>query len=284
MKKKMLAYLACAAAACMMTAQSSSAQDIPTGTSFCFQVEDQPLLSPWKFEDDLSGFYGRGYYRYHSSNRGKGLMEFTFNLTEAGTYHIQWHGRRDRGLGTCPDNAADDLCNDIFTELGGAWPKCKSMVKRGGWGKWFWEGRLAECGSHDTKDLKAKLAAGTHTLKIWGRSRGVALDAVSIWPDGKLLPESLCKDAAVIAANKAPVVQIPAARIYRTNDMLQFEFGDAARLTAGIYTMQGSKVAGIESNNGRGAVRIAGLPGGLYVVRLHSGEKSFRLLSACNNQ
>lgn len=152
------------------------------------EIESISPLGDWKLQTFKSGYSGSGYFYWDGPNKygappTNSTLIYTFTLTQAGTYRIDFRGRRDQE-GPCV-GAASDECNDVYSKVDDLeWEK--TMMK-GPWGNWHWQGAID---AHNVGVINADydLSAGTHTLQVTGRSEGVILDAIAIYLKGTSRP------------------------------------------------------------------------------------------------
>ena len=170
--------------------------------SHFIEAETATAVGTWKVQKEHKGFKGSGYFTYpgpKNKNPKQGL-KYEFNIEKEGTYWLQIRCRRDKDNG-CGAGAASDECNDFFTKVnGGKWEK--TMAKKatygdddgggGSWANWFWDGRISgrkkeHGGSGDQRAIH-ELKVGKNTLVIGGRSPGVKIDAIAIFPFSEKRP------------------------------------------------------------------------------------------------
>ncbi|MBD3347148.1 MAG: hypothetical protein GF401_19005 [Chitinivibrionales bacterium] len=172
----------------VLVAVLCTAHNAYSQTSHYIEVESIPAVAPWELSTDKSDFSGTGYFNWTETStitRDKqGILEYTFSLSSAGKYIIDFRGRRDHE-GVC-EGEAYDQCNDIWTKMDNdSWSK--TMVK-GSWDTWIWNNRWEP--QHGVIKHELQLSAGSHTLSIAGRSKGVKIDCFAIYLDGSSRPDA----------------------------------------------------------------------------------------------
>jgi len=156
------------------------------------EVESVNAVSPWELQTEKTGYSGAGYFFWTAGDNmggGTGVLTYEVNLAESGKYVFDLLCRRDQ-KGMC-EGEASDQCNDIFVDIGSGWSK--KMVKHttedlanqiwAHWDEWMWDPSW----DHGP-DMN--LSAGSHTIKIAGRSKGVKIDAFRMYIEGTTPPEA----------------------------------------------------------------------------------------------
>jgi len=154
-------------------------QTTPPPAQQTIEVETIAPAGLWSLETAKGGYSGTGYFFWTGgdsySTTGVGELVYDFNVPQGGSYKIEIRSRRD-SEGTCL-NAADDLCNDVFTKVdSGAWNK---TLLKGAWGQWIWNTRLEPSHGVFAEPIYS-LNAGGHQLRISARSRGMKIDVIRI--------------------------------------------------------------------------------------------------------
>ena len=145
------------------------------------EVEDIPTgKRGWSKQTSIAGFSGTGYYKWTQNNKyslsqaGKnGVLTFEVFVTNPGDYTVQ--------IRKYHDNVDNTVENDCWLEVDE-----HEIIKvfDGTVGEWdettleSWEGR--DLYLKKTNDPRYYLTAGFHTIRVSARSKGLAIDTVSI--------------------------------------------------------------------------------------------------------
>ncbi|MEM9193743.1 MAG: hypothetical protein AAGF12_31500 [Myxococcota bacterium] len=161
-----------------------------------FDIEEVAGMNPpdpWVFRDDAPcangdecGHLGDGYYQFTGAGmcsqlgreRDVGQMEVSFEVQEAGLYRFAWRNLRDH-TGGCGDDRNNDSYVSFPTSSGDEHFREPFKVFGGGSGSFNWTA------SYDIEEVGKnrvciELEAGTHTLRIAGRSNQHVIDRVAI--------------------------------------------------------------------------------------------------------
>lgn len=160
-----------------------------------FEVEAIDPVGDWTEETVVDGHFGDSYFQWidekvNAPDENDAVLRYCFAVETAGSYRMEFRGRRDREEGTFCETSASDGCNDVWIQVDGKgafhggeqqiWTK--KMIKPP-WGEWGWNDRWdPENGAPFAVEIE--LEAGAHVLGVSGRSHRVKLDAVRIWLDG----------------------------------------------------------------------------------------------------
>jgi hypothetical protein len=174
----------------------------PVSKRCWFEAEDiGSVAEDWEISSEISGFNGSGYLAYtegQSWSPGE-KMTYTIHIPEKDEYWIQLRGRRDKDSYKCGTDVENDKCNDLWSKVAdGSW--YKTMVKwdrfgdeyrNQGWARWIWDGKVIDRG--DERPIY-ELNAGEVSFSISGRSPGVKLDAIAVFPEGAERPGPDARD------------------------------------------------------------------------------------------
>ncbi|MBD3238975.1 MAG: hypothetical protein GF331_00210 [Chitinivibrionales bacterium] len=272
-------------------------------TSYYTEIESQSPKSPWRFEESLSGYNGTGYFYWtgssnYNNNNKSGVITYKFNLSESGTYIIDFRGRRN-STDECV-TPKGDLCNDIFVKINSG-PWSKHMIKRGRstWDTWVWDDQY-EKSPHNVTTHQVSLSAGQQTLQLNGRSREVNVDAFRVYKEGTTPPTSPTDNSGGGGTTNPTVMVAPASgtsismgstiTLQGTGDDLSWSYDANSDGMGEIQIGTGTNVSfevptGITgaqeitiklSGSGGSTQRTFGLtPGTTSVIRVHQSGVSF---------
>ena len=140
-----------------------------------FELESEPAVDGWQFQNSVTGHTGGGYFRWEGPNLfgnpgAQGVIEYKFNITNPGTYQMRFHNHRNGGI-------PFDQENDIWAKMdNGQWIKIFSSQQ----GTWNWQSNF-DFGEGNRPSASYQLGAGEHTLTISGRSTGFRVDRVALY-------------------------------------------------------------------------------------------------------
>ena len=153
------------------------------------QVESVPVVPMWTFDTSVPGYTGTGFYRWDGPDMfntpGGGTTVYTFDVTTPGTYNLSIHNYHD--------DPQPDQNNDCWIKMDSA-NSVKVFSNNGTStvGVWNWASDFNSTGAQANFFLNA----GTHVMKMSGRSNGFHIDRFHLWlptvndPLNLTLPES----------------------------------------------------------------------------------------------
>ena len=176
------------------------------GDILVVDIESEAAAGDWQFQTSTAGYTGTGYHYWngpnYSGSPGNGLMSYTINITNPGTYRFRWRSRI--GLGTkqsehndawlrLPD--ADDFygykagTNSTVYPKGSGKTPTPNGAGAGGWFKvymnslnaWVWDARTSDNDAHQIYAVFN--TAGLYTVEISGRSTGYILDRFMLYQE-----------------------------------------------------------------------------------------------------
>ncbi|GEM_PF-1397175 len=194
-----------------------------------FEVESSPALSGWRSETTISDYKGDAYYyctQNGLSSGGNGLLEYNFDVTNAGEYQLQWRSYIAKGSDSTEHN--DSWARLVDSDGNPVTPIANSLDPTGSWykvymnttGRWHWQASNVD---GNPKAIAWNLEAGkTYTFQISARSEGHAIDRVLLWnrsggfghnfgnnkgqPSNADAATALPESSRGIAGNRAPTV------------------------------------------------------------------------------
>eukprot|EP00041_Stephanoeca_diplocostata_P009194 m.139858 g.139858 ORF g.139858 m.139858 type:complete len:797 (+) comp17643_c0_seq5:96-2486(+) len=140
------------------------------------EVESAAATGSWQFGSSIANHAGSGYYTWtgpnHFGSTGHGTLEYSLQITTPGEYTFAI-----RNYHSDPDPTES---NDVWLKVGGnSWVKCYSELV----GMWQWMFKM-DVGHGDTeRPPKYTLNAGTHTIKLSGRSNGFSIDRIHVYQE-----------------------------------------------------------------------------------------------------
>lgn len=149
-----------------------------------FNIEDAEYVEGWELKTDLPAFKGQGYLEWRGENfipratAGNAVMTFHFRIVNAGNYELRFRNYIAEG--------------DVVTEHNDSWARMDTGVNvpgeepLNGWakvytstgGQWTWQSRTVDNGG---RQVRQYFSAGDHTLEIAARSRGHAIDMITLY-------------------------------------------------------------------------------------------------------
>lgn len=156
-------------------------------------MEAVPTEGDWVEETANAGFTGTSYYRWDGPNYfgspGNGLIEYRFEVYEAGTYQLRFYNFHDD-----PDSTME---NDCWLRMDGQGQWMKTYSNGSGTvSNWNWTTRFDINGPHPNANFD--LDVGEHTLQVSGRSYDFCLDRIHLYKNpnshgtDESLPASVC--------------------------------------------------------------------------------------------
>jgi hypothetical protein len=170
---------------------------IPPGTTVfqeanglvVMDIESVPIVSGWVEETTIAGYLGTSYYTATTDSfntPGNGLLEYTFQVANAGDYQFQWRSRITAGdsytdyndnfarLVDSSGNPVVPVENDLWI-TGDQWLKVYMNTE----GAWVWHAKNHD---NDPKAIAWDLEAGqTYTVQVSYRSKGHGIDRLLLW-------------------------------------------------------------------------------------------------------
>ena len=141
------------------------------------EIEDQAPISSWAEESSLPVFTGSSYFRWDGPDLfgtpGVGVLEYTIQIDTPGNYKLRLRCRHDH-----PDSSLE---NDCWIQVDNTpWDKLFNNEGPASVGIWTYEVKL------DSTALKPiyNFTAGTHTIRLSGRSANFKMDRLVIYPQG----------------------------------------------------------------------------------------------------
>lgn len=174
-----------------LTIESENAANIPAG---------------WAVRSDVAGFNGAGYIQWQGQDffgqPGNGLITYKIKINTPGTYQVQWRSRINQGNNGTEHNDAwlrfTDAA-DFFGKKGnnsivyprgsGKTPNPKGSSSNG-WFKVYmnqlnaWSLQTTTSDNDPHKIFVVFAQAGEYTMEVSGRSKGYAIDQISLIREG----------------------------------------------------------------------------------------------------
>ncbi|HKL20420.1 MAG TPA: hypothetical protein VJ904_01365, partial [Tichowtungia sp.] len=171
---------------------------IPPGTTVyqeangmvLMDVESAPIVWGWEEETAIAGYLGTSYYTATADSfntPGNGLLEYTFQVTNAGDYQFQWRSRITEGdsytdyndnfvrLVDANGNPVVPIENDLVPTGSEQWYKVYMNTENA----WVWHAK-----NHDNnpKAIAWNLEADkTYNVQVSYRSKGHGIDRLLLW-------------------------------------------------------------------------------------------------------
>ena len=156
-------------------------------------MEAVPPEGAWVEETSNAGYTGTSYYRWsgpnHFGSPGNGVIEYQFEVHQAGNYQLRFYNYHDH-----PDSTEE---NDCWLRMDGQGPWMKTYSNGSGTvSTWNWTTRFDVDGPHPNANYD--LSVGEHTLQVSGRSHDFCLDRIHLYiaPNShgtdQGLPASVC--------------------------------------------------------------------------------------------
>ena len=161
---------------------------VETGGLLLIDAESRPAVPNWVL-DTPPGYLGQGVLEWtvqdqHQGTPTVGIIEYPFEISQAGTYRVSARSRRD-GTGS------SDTHNDMFVKLDSE-PWTKFFQLGGKHQTWEWRHRREvrdEEGNHVNEEWLVDLEPGSHLIRIAGRSVQFQLDRIALHLDHDAFPQ-----------------------------------------------------------------------------------------------
>ncbi len=177
---------------------AAAAKYLSKDGSIIIEAESAPASEGWAYKADESGHTGFGYYEWTAKGQGiaagKGILNYTFEVTEAGNYQLLLHNRMKDATNR-PDTPDPDG-NDVWVRLTGGkdvdgqqklgtdWVKVAILGHLEGW---TWNTNADPGKPHPITPVCRYFEPGTYTIELSGRSEGYAIDRL-VWLKYKKAP------------------------------------------------------------------------------------------------
>lgn len=160
------------------------------------EVESTPVQEGWMYAADTSKHSGLGYLVWNIEGQGiepgKGILKYTFEITESGNYQFLIRGKMSD-----PKNRMDTPDpdgNDIWVKFNGGTDINKQKSLGDGWNKiailghpagWSWSTNADKGKPHPVTPVCRYFEKGTYSVELSGRSKGYSIDKIAINKFGK---------------------------------------------------------------------------------------------------
>lgn len=155
------------------------------------EAESYPVTEGWLYKADTTGHSGYGYLEWVMEGQGiqagKGILNFSFEIQEAGNYQLFLRGKM-----ADPTNRPETLDpdgNDIWVRFSGGRDIDKQQPLGDKWNKiallghpsgWTWNTNADAEKSHPITPVCRYFEKGTYTITLSGRSKGYILDKIAL--------------------------------------------------------------------------------------------------------
>jgi hypothetical protein len=155
------------------------------------EAESYPVTEGWLYKADTTKHSGLGYLEWTMEGQGiaagKGVLDFSFEIQEAGNYQLFLRGKM-----ADPTNRPETLDpdgNDVWVKFSGGNDVSKQQPLDDKWNKmailghpsdWTWNTNADAGKPHPVTPVCRYFEKGTHTITLSGRSKGYVLDKIAI--------------------------------------------------------------------------------------------------------
>jgi len=164
---------------------------VQTEPTILMEVETIPIIEGWGYAADALKHSGLGYLEWKTEgqgiNPGKGLLKYTFEITEAGNYQFLLRSKIKDPTNRMetPDPDGNDIWvkfnggNDVYKQkkLGNDWNKIMILGHPEGW-TWNTNGDGGK--THPITPVCRYFEKGTYSVELSGRSQGHAIDKIAL--------------------------------------------------------------------------------------------------------
>jgi len=189
------------------------------------EVESYPVTDGWLYKADTTKHSGLGYLEWNMEGQGipagKGILDFSFEITEPGNYQLFLRARMADPANR-PDTPDPDG-NDVWVKFTGGKDVAKQQPLGDQWNKiailghpsgWTWNTNADAGKPHPITPVCRYFEKGTYSIAISGRSKGYILDKIALSkydkkPENNFENESIRNLSIANESNKTyPVFQI----------------------------------------------------------------------------
>ncbi|MCB0323945.1 MAG: choice-of-anchor D domain-containing protein, partial [Bdellovibrionales bacterium] len=163
--------------------QSSTGAFQETGGIVVWEVESKPAATGWTSKTTIPGYTGTSYYEWTGADSfgsgGNGTITYEFQVQTPGNYELRWRSRIAVG-----DSSTEH--NDSWVQFPSGQNITGEQALNGNWTKvytnqknvWSWNSLTVD---NVGRPIRQFFSAGTHQLKISGRSQGHAIDRIALF-------------------------------------------------------------------------------------------------------